>query len=158
MVRQRTAGGERPKRGSRHRLRALAALAVCCAAYDCDAVDRVVLEVGQASTAGVQASGASIALDVTPKPNQSSPTLRAQIAQLRLSATGTTYRDIDIACTDLLIEQPQFACNQGTVAASGGPTGQIAMSAAVTYDSANGGVSFSGSRLKLAGATTRFKG
>src|SRR5882724_294151 len=158
MVRQRTTRGERLKRDSRNRLRTIAALAVCCAAYDCDAIDRVVLEVGQVSTASVQASGASIVLDVSPKPDRSSPTLRAQIAELRLRAPGTTYRDIDIGCTDLLVKQPQFACNQGSIAARGGPTDLIAMSAAVTYDSANGGVSFSGSGLKLAGATTRLKG
>jgi hypothetical protein len=136
----------------------LAALALCCAACDCDAVDRVVLEVGQLSTASVQASGATISLDVSPKPDSSSPTLRTQIAELRLPAAGTTYRDIDIGCADLLVKQPQFACNQGGIAARGGPTGQIAMNAALTYDSANGAVSFNGSGLKLAGATTRFTG
>jgi hypothetical protein len=136
----------------------MAALAVCCAAYDCHAVDRVVLEVGQVSTAGVQASGATITLDVSPRPDSSSPTLRAQIAQLRVPAPGTTYSDIDISCTDLLVRQPQFACNQASIEARGGPTGQIAMNAAATYDSASGAVSFSGSGLKLAGATTRFNG
>jgi hypothetical protein len=158
MVRQRTARGERPKRDRPWYLRTLGALAACCAAYECDAVDRVILEVGQVSTAGVQATGATITLDVAPKPDSSSPTLRTQIAQLRVPAAGTTYSDIDIGCTDLLVRQPQFACNQGTIAARGGPTGQIAMNAALTYDSANGAVSFSGSGLKLAGATTRLNG
>jgi hypothetical protein len=163
MVRQRAARGERPKRGSPHRprprrLRPLAALAVCCAACDCDAIDRVVLEVGQLSTASVQASGATIVLDVSPRPDSSSPTLRTRIAQLRLPAAGTTYSDIEIGCTDLLVKQPQFACNQGSIAARGQPIGQIEMNAALTYDSANGAVSFSGSGLKLAGATTRFNG
>ncbi|MDB6156641.1 MAG: hypothetical protein JWO04_347 [Gammaproteobacteria bacterium] len=158
MVRQRTARGERPKRDRPWYLRTLGALVACCAAYDCDAVDRVILEVGQVSTAGVQATGATITLDVAPKPDSSSPTLRTQIAQLRVPAAGTTYSDIDIGCTDLLVRQPQFACNQGTIAARGGPTGQIAMNAALTYDSANGAVSFSGSGLKLAGATTRLNG
>jgi hypothetical protein len=162
MVRQRTARGERPKRGSsRPWLRPLAALAVCCAAYDCDAIDRVVLEIGQVSTAGVQASGATMTLDVTLKPNQSSPTLRTQIAQLRVPAAGAgtySYSDIDFSCTDLLVKQPQFACNQGTLTARGGPTGRMAMGAAATYDSATGAASLSGSGLKVAGATTRFKG
>jgi hypothetical protein len=158
MVRQRAARGERPKRDRPRYLRTLGALTACCAAYDCDAVDRVILEVGQVSTAGVQATGATITLDVSSKPDSSSPTLRTQIAQLRVPAAGTTYSDIDIGCTDLLVRQPQFACNQGTIAARGGPTGQIAMNAALTYDSANGAVSFSGSGLKLAGATTRLNG
>ncbi|MFL6600741.1 MAG: hypothetical protein ACJ8R9_05365, partial [Steroidobacteraceae bacterium] len=208
MVRQRTGRGERPKRGSRHGLpsivalapgalapgalavgalalgalalgalalggpavrgpllvnrlflpRLIAILALACPASECNAINRIVLEVGQASTAGVQASGATITLDVSPKPDQNPPTLRAQIAQLHLSGPGITYRDIAIACTDLVIKQPQFACNQGTVAAHGGPTGEIAMTTAFTYDSASGAVSLSGSGLKLAGANTRFKG
>ena len=53
---------------------------------------------------------------------------------------------------------PKFACNHGSVAARGGPTGQIAMNAAATYDSSSGAISFSGSGLKVAGATTRFSG
>jgi hypothetical protein len=165
MVRQRTPPGERPKRRTPRRLRALAALAVCCATAECNAVDRVVLEVGQLSTARVQASNAIIVLDVSPRPDSPSPTLRTQIAQLRLPAAGITYRDIDIGCTDLRVEQPHFACNQGSIAARGGPalgpdgpSGQIAMNAALAYDSANGAVSFSGSGLKLAGAATRFNG
>jgi len=138
--------------------RLITALALCCAAGSCNAIDRIVLEIGHAATASVQASGATITLDVTPKPNPSSPALRAQIAQLHLRGPGITYSNIDIGCTDLLIKQPQFACNQGTIAARGGPTGEIAMSTAVTYDSANGAVSLSGTGLKLAGATARFKG
>jgi hypothetical protein len=158
MVRQRTPRRERPKRGTSRELQPIAALALCCIAYDCNAIDSIVLEIGQASTAGVQASGATITLNVTPKPDQSSPTVRTQVAQLRLPGAGITYSDIDISCTDLLASQPQFACNQATIAARGGPTGEIAMSAALTYDSANGAVSLSGSGLKVAGATTRFKG
>jgi hypothetical protein len=158
MVRQRAALGERPKRGSPRHLRYMATLAACCAAYDCDALDQVILEVGQVSTASVQASGATITLDVSPRPDSTSPTLRTQVAQLRLAAAGTTYSDVDIGCTDLLIKQPQFACTEASIAAFGGPTAQIAMNAAARYDSSNGAVSFSGSGLKLAGATTRFNG
>src|ERR1700730_11280792 len=121
MVRQGTPQGERPKRGSPHWLKSVAALAMCCSAHECDAVERVVLEVGQVSTANVQATGATITLDVSPRPDSPSPTLRTQIAQLHLAAPGITYSDVDIGCTDLLVKQPQFACNQGSVAARGGP-------------------------------------
>lgn len=163
MVRQRTPPGERPKRGSRHRLKPLAVLAVCCAASECGAIDRVVLEVGQVSTASVQASGVIIVLDLpaldgSPRPDPPSPALRTQIAQLHLPKAGITYSDIDIGCTDLVVKQPQFACNQGSIAARGGPTGQIAINAALTYDSTSDAIAFSGSGLKLAGATTRFNG
>jgi len=79
-----------------------------------------------------------------------SPTVHARAAQLELSKPGTTYSDVDINCSDLLIKQPQFACNQGSIAARGGPTGQIAMNAAAAYDTSNEAVSVSGSGLKVA--------
>ncbi len=125
----------------------------CCAAHDCDAIDRVILEVGQLSTAGVQAKSATITLDVS-----SQPKVRAEVGQLHLVQPNTTYSDVDISCIDLLIKEPLFACYHGSVAARGGPTGQIAMNTAATYDTSNGAVSVSGSELKLAGATTRFAG
>jgi len=138
----------------------MAVLAACCTAYDCDAVERVVLEVGQLSTASVQASGATITLDVTPTPDSSSPTLRTRVASLRFEAAGSgqSFSDVQISCTDLHIKQPQFGCNTGSIAARGGPTGQIAMNAAATYDSSSGAIAFGGSGLQLAGATTRFTG
>ncbi|HEY2403474.1 MAG TPA: hypothetical protein VGI23_24190, partial [Steroidobacteraceae bacterium] len=129
------------------------ALLACCAAHDCDAIDRVILEVGQLSTAGVQAKSATISLDVS-----SQPKVRAEVGQLHLVQPNTTYSDVDISCIDLLIKEPLFACYHGSLAARGGPTGQIAMNAAATYDTSNGAVSVSGSELKLAGATTRFAG
>lgn len=166
MVRQRTAAGERPESESRLRsLRLLATLIACASAWDCGAVEQVVLEVGQVSTARVQASHATITLDVAPRPDSVSPTLRAQIAQLRLRAPepayvalGTTYDDVDIACMDLLIKKPQFACSQGSISARGAAFGPIAMSAAIAYNSSSTALSFSGSGLKVAGATTRFDG
>jgi hypothetical protein len=158
MVRQRIRRGERPKRGSAQRLRFLASALLGCAAYDCGAVDQVILEVGQISTAGVQGQNATITLDVTPRPDSSSPTLRAKVAQLLVAAPRTTYSDVDISCTDLVIKQPQFACNQGSVAGRGGPLGPIAMSAAAAFDSSSGAISLTGSGLKVAGATTRFTG
>jgi hypothetical protein len=118
----------------------------------------VILEVGQLSTARVQAQNAIITLNVAPRPDSGSPTLQAQVAKLRLIQQDTTYSDVDISCTDLLVKQPQFACNQGSIAAHGGPTGQIAMNAAAAYDASNGAGSFSGSGLKVAGAVTRFDG
>jgi len=153
MVRQCMKPRQRPKRESYHRLRRLAAALFCCAAYDCDAINRVILQVGQLSTASVQARSATMTLDITP---EGSPTVHVQVAQVARS--GTTYSDVDIDCSELLIKQPQFACNQGSIAARGGPTGQIAMNAAAAYDTSNGAVSVSGSGLKVAGAVTRFDG
>src|SRR4051812_11686342 len=106
---------------------AVAVLSGCCAAQGCDAVERVTLEIGQLSTAGVQASEATITLDVTARPDSSSPTIHARVARLQLPAAGGPYSDIEIGCTDLLVRQPEFACNQGSMAARGGPTGQFAM-------------------------------
>src|SRR4051812_36896114 len=71
------------------------ALLACCVVQDCDAIDRVILEVGQLSTAGVQALGATITLDVS----SHRPMARAQLAQLHLSAQpDTRYTDVDITC------------------------------------------------------------
>src|SRR6201999_3768921 len=153
MVRQRMNPRERPKRESARRLPYWLAALACCAAHDCDAIDRVILEVGQLSTAGVQAKSATITLDVSTQPK-----VRAEVGQLHLVQPNNTYSDVDIECIDLLIKEPLFACYHGSVAARGGPTGQIAMNTAATYDTSNGAVSVSGSELKLAGATTRFAG
>jgi hypothetical protein len=158
MVRQCVNALQRPKRESGRRLRLLAAGIFCCSAYDCGAIDRVILEVGQLSTAGVQAQNAIITLDVAARPDSGSPTLHTQVARLRLVQQDTTFSDVDISCSDLLIRQPQFACNQGSIAAHGGPTGQIEMIAAAAYDASNGALSISGSGLKVAGAVTRFDG
>ena len=178
MVRQRTTPRQRPRRGSSLARRYVAALTLCCAAYDSDAVDKVILEIGQVSTASVQASGATITLDVSPEPNSGpsrgsgpnsgsgpdsgtpsgSPTLRTQLKSLRLAAAGTTYSDIDISCAELLVKQSRYACNQGQLTAHGGPTGLIAIRAAATYDSSSAAVSFNGSGLRVAGATASFAG
>jgi hypothetical protein len=94
-----------------------------------------------------------LTLDVSAQPK-----VRAQVGQLHLLQPNGTYSDVDISCIDLLIKEPLFACYHGSVAARGGPTGQIAMNSAATYDTSNGAVSISGSELKIAGATTRFAG
>lgn len=142
---------ERPKRESIRRLHCWLAALACCVAHDCDAIDRVILEVGQLSTAGVQAKSATITLDVSTQPK-----VRAQVGQLHVAQPNTTYSDVDVSCVDLLIKEPLYACYHGSLEARGGPTGQIAMNAAGSYDTSNGAVSISGSELKIAGATTRF--
>jgi len=178
MVRQRMNPRERPKRESQHLhagaptafrhpssgtttgrqrwLPCTVAVLTCCAAHDCDAIDRVILEVGQLSTASVQAKDATITLDVSS--HDSNPAARVQLGKLHVPQTGTTYSDVDVTCIDLLIKDPSFACNRGTLAAHGGPTGQLAMNASGSYDASNGAVSISGSDLKVAGAVTRFTG
>lgn len=153
MVRQRMNPRERPKRESRRPLPYWVAVLACCVAHDCDAIDRVILEVGQLATAGVQAKNATITLDLS-----SEPKVRAQVGQLHLVQPNNTFSEVDIGCIDLLIKDPLFACYHGSVNAHGGPTGRIAMNAAAAYDISNGAVSVSGSDLKIAGATNRFAG
>src|SRR4051812_30094468 len=104
MVRQRMNPRERPKRESVpvQWSRLLLALLTCCAAHDCDAIDRVILEVGQLSTASVQAKDTTITLDVSS--HDSNPTVRAQLGKLHVPQTGTTYSDVDVICIDLLIK------------------------------------------------------
>src|SRR4051794_9522392 len=164
MVRQRMNPRERPKRESQHlpapvRVRWLPypmAVLACCAAHDCGAIDRVILEVGQLSTASVQAKDATITLDVSS--HDSNPAVRAQLGKLHVPQAGATYNDVDVTCIDLLIKDPLFACSRGSLAAHGGPTGQLAMNASGSYDASNGAVSISGSDWKVAGAVTRFTG
>ena len=158
MVRQRMSRRERSKRQRRRLPRSLATALLCCAAYDCDAIDRVILQVGQISAAGVQAKNATMTLDVSPSQPSSSPTLEVRAEQLRLNATGTTYDSVDILCANLLIKEPRYACNEGSVSARGGPTGQVAMTASFSYDSSTRAIAASGSGLRLAGAPTRFAG
>jgi hypothetical protein len=141
---------DRPKRESACLVAALA----CCAAHDCGAIDRVILEVGQLSTAGVQARDATITLDVSS--HEAGPSARATATQLHLAPADTTFSNVNINCTDLVIKAPLLACNQGSIAARGGPTGQIALNATTAYDTSNGAVSFSGSGLEVAAGVTRF--
>src|SRR5262249_36129598 len=75
---------------------------LCCAGLDCHAVDRLALQVGQISTASVQVQGLSMTLDVAPKPESRSPTLRAEVAEVHLPAVGT-YRKIEVDCSDLYV-------------------------------------------------------
>lgn len=165
MVRQAPPGGHRPKRGRPGPASGVPTRAstlvfgviLCCAGADCSAVDQVVLQVGQISTAGVQASGATITLNVARTPDSRPPILRAQIQELRLASLRTTYRDVDVTCTDLFVSKPHFECNEGTVSARGGPTGQVAMKAAGAYNSSTDAMTLKGSELKLAGGTTRFE-
>jgi hypothetical protein len=149
---------ERSKRQRRRLPRSLATALLCCAAYDCDAIDRVILQFGQVSTAGVQAKNATMSLDVSPGPPSGSPTLEVRAEQLRLNALGTTYSNVDIFCASLFIKEPRYACKEGSVSARGGPTGHVAMTTAFSYDSSTGAIAASGSGLRLAGAPTRFAG
>ena len=91
----------------------IVAILACCAAHDCDAIDRVILEVGQLSTASVQAKDATITLDVSS--HDSNPAVRAQLGKLHVPQTGATYSDVDVTCIDLLIKDPFFACSRGSL-------------------------------------------
>src|SRR5690242_8396210 len=114
MVRQATPSGQRTKRGSNSarqllgapgpgpRATRLAALVACGVAYDCHAIDRVALEIGQLSTAGVQASKATITLDVSPGPDPTS-TLRTQIGQLHIGVPGSIYAAIGRDYTEITV-------------------------------------------------------
>src|SRR5215813_1671008 len=116
MVRQATNAPQRPKRGAvSGGCRLMAALIACCCAYDCDAIDRITVEIGQISTASVQASGATMTLDVSPGPDPTSPAVRAEIAKLHIvtrdsasAALGTTYSDVEVSCRELVVRKPEF--------------------------------------------------
>src|SRR5579871_190309 len=152
MVRQCMNPRQRSKRESVSPLGLLAGGLLCCCAHDCDAIDRVTLQVGQLSTAGVQAQNAIVTLDVGSGHDPDAPTLDARVAQLRLIGQGTTYSDLLVHCAELVVAEPHYGCGQGNLAARGGPLGQISMTAAGSYDASTGAVSVSGSGQKVAGA------
>jgi hypothetical protein len=79
MVRQRTAAGERPKRGIPPSLRLATLALLCCNAYDSDSLERVILEVGQISSPSVQATGATATLEIT---SPTGPTLETRLARI----------------------------------------------------------------------------
>src|SRR5205807_2071856 len=97
---------------------ALTALLLAGAPHDGAAVDRIVLEVGEVSLPGGQASGATVALDLRASPT---PVVLARVSRLRLERPSGAYRGLELICTDLLVKEPQFVCRRADLSGHGGP-------------------------------------
>jgi hypothetical protein len=117
-------------------------------------IDRLILEVGEASIAGTQLSGTTVELDLS----TDAPSLAVKAQRLRISDPHVGFREIHVTCKDPVIKEPEFSCDHGRVAALGGPTGAINIQASTRYDTAKKLLSFSGSGLSLAGGQVRASG
>jgi hypothetical protein len=134
-----------------------AALLACGSVHESLAVDRIVLKVEAISLPAATASGVQLSLDLT-----AGPAVRARVEKLdvtqppQLGRTLGSFSDVDIACTDLLVKEPQFACRSASVTARGGPLGSLSMTAAGGYETASRTLSVSGSGVALAEGRAQF--
>ena len=119
------------------------------------AIDRIVLEADGVELANAQLTGASVTLELTGEAPAVAVSAERLTARQPVNATFTALR---IACAQVVIEEPKFACRSGKVSARGGPTQAIDMNAAASFDSARGVTDFEASGLAIAGGTLRFAG
>jgi hypothetical protein len=117
------------------------------------AVDRIVLEAGEIVTARARLESARLELDLT----TSAPSTNVSIARISLGG-GQRLERVTLACGRVVIREPRFACLEGRVSASGGPTGRLAFSTAAEYDSASGTASVDGRGQQIAGGALNFSG
>src|SRR5688572_28947482 len=130
-------------------------LALMALAPAAQAVDAILLEVGELRVAGVPVNAASARLDLLDG-NWTRVTITASAATLP-DPVGK-LSDLTLVCASPVIAEPRFGCDDGRLTARGGPTGSIdaAMTAMMNTDS--GVTSFGGRGLKLAGTTATFDG
>ena len=125
------------------------------APHDGAAVDRIVLEVGEVSLPGGQASGATVALDLSASPT---PVALARVSRLRLERPSGAYTALELICTDLLVKEPEFVCRRGELSGHGGPLGSITAAASAGYNTEHKILSFSAADLPVAGGRVRLSG
>src|SRR5262245_26741809 len=94
------------------------------------AVDRVALEVDEVSMLGARASGITIELDLT----ADAPTISVKANRLKSDALHMAFSKLSVACAEIAIREPEFACRRARVVALGGPTKAIDLQAAAGYD------------------------
>src|SRR5882762_5130783 len=83
----------------------LTALLVAGAPHDGAAVERIVLEIGEVSLPGWQASAATLAVDLSASPT---PVALMRVSRLRLDKPSGTYTGLELSCTDLVVKEPEF--------------------------------------------------
>src|SRR5262245_26894394 len=117
------------------------------------AISRIVLEVGELTLPGAQATNITATFSLN---TRGSPSARAQAEQLVLAEPIGTLRSVDVLCGAVVIHEPTFACRSGRFEAQGGPTRSIAMQASAEYNSARRETSAEGSAFAVAGGTAEF--
>ena len=120
-----------------------------------EAVDAIVLEVGELRVAGIPVEAASARLDLL-SDKQTRVTLKARAATLPDPAGKLS--DLLLVCTSPVIAEPRFGCEAGRLTARGGPIGSIDAAMTAVMNTQTGITTFSGSGLKLAGTTATFDG
>ncbi len=129
-------------------------LLLACAAGESAAIGRIVLEIGEVSMPGVQASGLEASLDLA----SPSRALRVRAERLDLGSEVGVYRDIEAMCTRLLVRESELACLDGTIQADGSPLGRMAARLAGEHDMARGRTAFQLSGLSIAGGQASLAG
>jgi hypothetical protein len=117
------------------------------------AISRIVLEVGELTVPGAQATNITATLSLN---TRGTPSAHAKADQLVLAEPIGTLRSVEVLCGAVVIREPTFACRSGRLEARGGPTRSIAMQASAEYNSVRRETSAEGSALAVAGGTAEF--
>jgi hypothetical protein len=117
------------------------------------AISRIVLEVGELTVPGAQASDITATFSLN---TRGAPSAHLQAQQVVLAEPIGTLRSVEVVCGAVVIHEPTFACRGGRLEARGGPTKSIAMQASMEYDSARQQTSAEGSAFAVAGGTAEF--
>jgi hypothetical protein len=137
------------------RLRALGLVALILGGWSGPtfAINRIVLEVGELTVPGAQASSITATFSLN---TRGAPSAHARAEQVVLAEPIGTLRSVELACGVVVIHEPTFACREGRLEARGGPTKSISMQAAAEYNSARGETAAEGSAFAVAGGTAEF--
>ena len=130
-----------------------AALALGVASTPAFAISRIVLEVGELSLPGAQATNVTATLSLN---THGAPTALIRSEQLDLAEPIGPLRSVEVVCGAVVIHEPIFACRSGHLDARGGPTKSISMQASAEYNSALRGMTAEGSAFAVAGGTAGF--
>jgi len=133
---------------------ALALALLALASPSSFAIGRIVLEVGEITAPGTQATGTTVTLDLT----RARPVARVRTERVQVPEPIGTLRNVRYECTRLYIREPKIACLAGRASAEGGPTKTITLRASAEYNTAKRSAVVRGSELPVAGGQAQFSG
>ncbi len=133
----------------------LTTLALLSWAGAAPAIEGIALEIGEISMPDARIVGARAHLDLT----TDVPALTVTAQQVTPSASpGLAMRNVAVACSEIVVKEPRFACKRARVTAQGGPTKAIALNASAAYDTDAAALEFAASGLAIAGGHLRATG